>query len=216
VAERALEGARAWASSPANFDTLETVYSPYTYDDQGFTVEVEAGAAVPVASPCTQLEEVFPAPERRMMTASFKPIQIRVSQGAQTLTLDSLLGDPPRTPRDPNPVVIGGVVPVAPVHKDGTVDLTASLVDTAGQPIPDIFFGWSLVAVTGTGILEGTDRQGRQQTFRHRMMRQDGSLSFSPGAGPAGTDPSECKVNAYTTYMGLDYSGDSSAILLDP
>lgn len=222
VAEKALEDVRVWAQNPANFDTLETVYDPYNAQDQGFAIAIEARAAVRIFSPCTQLETAFDAADRRAMTGSYKPIQVRVSQGGQVLVLDSLIGDPPRQPRNAAPVVLTPTTPIpippASLAQNGSIDFTASLVDTAGQPISDVFFTWSLAPVSGTGTFTASPRDGRGQTFTHRMMLPDGTWSYAPGVDnpPTPIQPSECKVTANCYYRGKDYTGDSAEVPLRP
>lgn len=222
IAEKALEDVRAWAQTPANFDALETIYSPYNGTDQGFTIEVEARAAVPISSPCSQLESAFPAGQQRRMTASFKPLQVRVRQSGQVLTLDTLLGDPPRQPRDPLPVQVSSAAPVpalpAVLNRDAGIDFAASLLDSSGAPIPDVFFTWTLAPITGNGMFTVSPRDGRTQTFTHRMMLPDGAFAYAPGVpnatGP--DDPSMARISANCTYRGREYSGDSPQIPLQP
>lgn len=223
VAEKALEDVRVWAQTPANFDTLETVYNPYNAEDQGFQIAIEARPAVAIASPCSQLETAFAAAERRMMTQSYKPVQVRVSQGSKSLVLDTLIGDPPREPRDPLPVTVSPSTPIpvppASLARDANIFFTASLVDTAGQPIPDIFFTWSLAPVSGTGaFMPPSPRDGRGQTFSHRMMMPDGTWSYAPGVDdpPNPIQPSTCRVTANCLYRGQEYTGDSAEVPLRP
>ncbi len=214
VAERAMEGARQWAQAGTNFEIAETIYTPVTYTDQSFQVEVQIGAAVAVASPCTELENNYPAAERRQLLASYKPIQVRTTFDGQTLVLDSIIGAPRREVRALVPVAVTGTVPV-PLPKNDTIDFTAQLVDTAGNAIPDVFFSWNVQPINGNGSLEGLTRDGYQRTFRHRMMLYDGTWGFSPGVGP-GPLPSRCRVTATALYNGVEYSGDSVEIQLDP
>lgn len=222
VAEKALEDLRAWAQTPANFDALEATYNPYNAQDQGFQIAIEARPPVPIASPCSQLESAFVATERRLLTSSFKPVQVRVTHGTNTLVLDTLIGDPPRQPRDPVPVVVspGTPIPVPPASlaKDASIFFTANLVDAAGQPITDIFFTWSQAPVSGTGAFVTPPRDGRGQTFVHKMMMPDGTWSYSPGVDdtPNPDLPSTCRVTANCLYRGKEYTGDSAEVPLHP
>lgn len=216
VAERALEGAQEWLRTGSNFEIAETIYNPVTFTDQGFQVEVEVAAAVPVASPCTELENNYPVGQRRQLLSSYKPIQVRATFDGQTLVLDSMVGEPPREVQAVLPVAVGASAPIpVPVPKNSSIEFSAQLIDTAGFPIPDVLFSWNVQPINGNGTLEGLTRDGYQRTFRHRMMLYDGTWGFSPGIGP-GPLPSRCKVTATALYRGIEHSGDSAEIQLEP
>jgi hypothetical protein len=212
VGEETLESVKAWAQQPANFRLLETTYNPQVLDRENMRIEIQAGAAVTMATPCNEMELAFPLAERRLMRQSFKPLQVTVIWHRDRIVLHTLVGDPPHDPRVGNPVVlnVGGANPRA---RDSQSLMTASLYDTSNNEIPDVFFGWSQEPIDGRGTLENIYRDGTGGQFVHKMMVANGTVDYSP---PVGGNPARCRVTAGVIYRGREINQVSGILELAP
>lgn len=212
VGEEMLESVRAWAQSPTNFDNLEAIYAPQTFERDGMQVTILAGAAVPMATPCNEMEQAYPADQQRVLRSSYKRVQVTVKSRRDTMQLYTLLGAPPRSLRSPNPMV--AVTNTSNLAQGASASLACAVYDDTGAEIPDIFFSWSVEPISGRGELTNVRRDGAAGNFTHQMMLPDGTMSYSPGLGPA--TPSQCQLGAGAMYCGRELTVLSPAVDLEP
>ncbi len=210
--EATLNSVRAWAQQPANFQNLESVYNPQTFQSDGLQVTIRAGASLNIYSPCSEFEQTALATDRRTLSASHKPVEVTVTWSRDSIKLNTLIGDPPRQLRAVNPLVVS-VPSSAVILKNSTVPITANLYDVGNNIVPDLFFSWAVEPISGRGTLQGISRDGRGGQFIHRLVRPDGTPGFSPGVG---VSPSQCLVSATGVYRGLEVNQASLPVSLEP
>lgn len=212
IGEETTESVRAWAQTPSNFANLEAVYNPMVLQRGDVRLEIQASSAIPMASPCNELENAFPAGDRCLLRKSYKRLQVRVITSRENIDLCTLLGDPPRELRAVNPLVVRAIG-ASPMAHDARLSLAAAVYDSGGQEIPDVFFSWSSEPITGRGTLENIKRDGLSGEFVHKMMMPDGSYSYSPAVSGL---PARCQVGAAASYRGQEVTALSPPIVLTP
>lgn len=207
VGEETLESVRAWAQNPNNFDNLEAIYGPQNFERDGMKVSVLASAAVPMATPCNEMEQAYPAAQQRVLRSSYKRVQVTVQGRRDTMQLYTLLGAPPRTLRAVNPMVV--VTNTTNLAQGASASLACAVYDNTGAEIPDIFFSWSSEPISGRGELTNLSRDGLSGNFTHQMMMTDGTMGYSPAG-------SQCQVAAGALYCGQELTVLSAALDLGP
>ena len=212
VGEEVMESVRSWAQDPNNFNNLEAIYSPMSINQDGMTLLIQAGAAVPMASPSNEMERAFPVAQRRVLRSSYKPLQVTVQWSRDQLQLHTLLGAPPRSLRTVNPLVVSAP-DLTPLAQGASIPVAVALYDATGAEIPDVFFSWSVEPINGKGTLENVTRDGLSGQFTHKMMKPDGTFGFSPGISG---NPSLCQVSAGATYLGREIIQLSAPLDLAP
>lgn len=209
-------GARGLGSAFYNAAAWAPLLAGPTSDPDAPGVQLQAQVAdLPVDSPCSALESVFPAGNRRTVATGLKRLQVTASWGpasGQRLVLGSLIGGPvPPVASLTVQQTSGG----SPVPHNGSIDLRAQAYDAGGQPVPDLVYLWYCKPISGSATVEPTDRMGRNGRLTHRIRRPDGSyISFGPD--PLTGGPRRCKVRVRVQANGIDSWGESNEILLAP
>ncbi len=210
--EATLNSVRAWAQQPANFQNLESVYNPQTFQADGLQITIRAGTSISIYSPCSEFEQNSPLTDRRALNSSHKPVEVTVTWSRDSIKLNSLIGDPPRQLRAATPLAVsvpnGAVIP-----KNASIPITANLYDVGNNVVPDIFFSWAVEPISGRGTLQGLSRDGRSGQFIHKLVKPDGNPGFSPGVGAS---PSQCLVSATGVYRGAEVNQPSLPVSLEP
>lgn len=210
IAHARLAEIRAWASSASggayNFDD----WAPYLNstaadpDEPAFSVNVRS-ADQPTGSLSTQLESA--QTEKCTLTRSLRKVEITVTwSGTQSYRLVSLVGDPLRQ-LAANPVQVQAAGATGSLAAGATVNYQAALLDSNGDPIPDVGFKWLVEPGTGDGTLEWIHRDQRTSRFINRYTLKDGTTTQVPGT---------CWVRASTSYAGLSSTGLGPQMVLLP
>ena len=211
IASSKLHEFRAWASQhPEAFgangwrDYLSTP-SPDP-DHPEFSVRVRA-ILQSLYSPCGAFEQLRPAVDRRTLEHSTLKVQVDVDWGLgpeKRLRLLSLLSAPTRRL---DQVEITSI-PTTPcsLAVNSTVNATAIGRDSLGQEIPDLFFSWSCKAITGSGKIQSTTRDGRQALFQNQSRSRRGKEMHTGGT---------CQIQVQSTCRGREVIGYSREITLE-
>lgn len=205
VANGEMDRVRKWAEDLGNFQSWNSYDAgprPST-TNPGFTIEV-ASEAVQQLSPCSRLEMMYPADQRRAMNESLRKVRVTVSWGdaaGDRLTLVSMIGTPARG--------IGGVrvstvnLPYA-VGPDQTASFKALAYDRDGDPLPDAFLQWSVRPLSANGQVQPS-RDGRTAEYIHRYRVPPGVNVYYPAG-------SQCVLEARAVFLGREYRDFSQMI----
>lgn len=208
AAQSKLEEIREWANTGNNFQT-GWPYTNQTSTDPAFpdiTLLAQTEDQV-LTSPCTELEKKSGSPRR--INQSCKKVRVTASwpqDGGQPVRVVTFMAAPDR---EPNPALsVSGAVP-GTLSAGGSFVVSASAVDTTGQPLRDLFFSWSSLP-TGTSPGNGTAVALNSDTGRF-------TNGFQPQTGgPIVTVPGTCKMGAVAFYRGRVLTGASGAFTLQP
>jgi Tfp pilus assembly protein PilV len=207
VAEKRLESIRDWAytlnGTTYNFNgswgAIDGVFVDPDYPAYTATVNT---SWYTLYSPSSALEASYGA-NARMLTQSVRLVTVTVNATAQgkgtTVTLSGLIGEPERTVRATNPLVVSTVVAPQPIPQGGSGTFRADLFDINDQPIPDVFCSWYVVPQTTNGTVI-PDRTSVTSTLYNEYHRTNGLYGYY-GPGTLG-------LQARCVYMGLPYSGE--------
>ncbi|MCA9790480.1 MAG: hypothetical protein KC910_01745 [Candidatus Eremiobacteraeota bacterium] len=167
----------------------------------GFTITTRAELH-PLASPCTTLEEAYPAtasyptPERKVLEESAWQAEVTVAwsdRASDRVVVNSLLGDW-RKPDFTVTVEPGGVT----LPPEGTADFQASARDGAGHKLPDLVFTWYVAPYDGIGSIANVSRDGQRATYQNHVRTYGGEFEIVPG---------KCEVRARGYYRGQVVQG---------
>ncbi len=211
---------RGWARTPGNFDSNWTDYDGRTFTRSEFpgleaTVGVEELGRT-LYTPCSDMETPYLNLAARM-NRSVIPVGVEVGWGQpgpqNRVRLVSYIGDPLRQlPVTPVTVTRSGG-DADPVPQNGTVEHTAQLSDTAGNPISDVTFGWNVEPDIPPGAARLLpDTVERDQ---HRMNLSH-SYIFQPRlpVPETGFVPGRVRVRAAARYHGRKVDNASAPVLL--
>lgn len=209
VANNALAELRAWSKagnyvSPSDLSSKDgSTYSEPANPEFVVTYKVKQ---TEVLSSCSQLENTFPAAQRRALSRSVAFVEARVdwssNSGPRSLSLESLL---PESPRTLSRVIVnngnGGTIP-----KDRSVSVTAVAVDDQGRRIEDLFVDWFVEPIDGRGSLLAERAQPRV-TLSNEVDDGFGGTTYYPG---------RCRIGARVRYGQVEVIGYSGEFILLP
>ena len=203
---KVMQQIRSWARNPANYD--DPNWAPYNGveltdpDFPGFLARVDCQpAGRDLLSPSSELETMHGALAHRLDKAVV-PVRVTVvwGQPEQRLPLVSLVGEPERElAAGPNVLVQRVSGPPDPVPELGEIGFTAQLLDSGGNPIPNVAFSWSLLPVTGnaTLLVNAAPRDGSAMGLKHEY--EWNPLMSPPQVGPIS---GEVRLEAVCRYRG--------------
>ncbi len=206
VAQRQLTKLRGWASEPVGTNRGFDDWSQFTdvsftdEDYPDFQVRIQS-AFETVTSPTSSLID---GPDPRVMSGTFRKVQVTVSWTDDSLTMMSLIGDPSRRLRAAQPIEMlgsGGTV-----ARDAEVAFSLKVFDTDGREIPDVMARWYVKAITGAGSIT-SNAVGSTATFKNVSEKFDGTPQYTGG---------ECRVTARVVYGGQEAWAESDLLVLDP
>ncbi len=203
VAERQMALVRRWARFQDDWDNFP---SDSQVEVPGYEISVSIEDQV-LFSPSSQLESVYQGDPRgrRAIRESVRLAVVEVLWGTDnTYRLVSLVSRDCKRWRPPPTVDISGVVPTVVVGTD-PVNFSAQGFDEDGDPIPDLFFHWTVEPVyfnssPVTGRILYDRRDGRTVSYVNQVQRRDGEWVTQNG---------ECRVRAYARYNGILGGGNS-------
>lgn len=206
IAQRKLEEIKAWSRRRAgayNFDDW-SLYAGASGPDPlnpGFVTTVEV-VDHPIYSASTSFESIESEPKN--LDESTKKVKVTVSYEGGTLSLVTLICDPPREVKTPGPIAVSVVGPnTSPLPPGATISFTAELLDANGAPIRDVFFAWELDSSNGDGQW-WSNRAGSLATFKNET---------SGDTGPEYLGGS-IRMVAICLYRGTEYVGFGPDITL--
>lgn len=222
VGESVLDGIRNWAYYPDNYLTQWSIYDDKDHPwEGGYRVHtyVAPTQRSPV-SPCSALQIGYP---QREIADSSRVVRVKISwrngAPADTLSLSSIINEPPRTVRAINPVVVTRLPPlVDPVVVNTTTRFKAELFDTSDRVIQGLSWDWRIISnwdagTGGMGSLEEIPTQALRAEIDllHHYYRGDPE---SPS--PPYKLPGSVMMRASCRYDGQNYALDSAPVTLGP
>jgi hypothetical protein len=158
-------------------------------------------------SPSTQLENSYPIANQKLLSDSYKTVEIRISwsEDSQNYTLPALIGEPTR----PLPITVS-VAPTSgsspTLAQDSSAAFEATAFDADGTEVKDCAFQWEVKPGDTNGRMEA-QRPTNTSTFTHQIAVPNMPNLYT--TGPAA-------VRAYVTYHGTIYEGKSTPFTLLP
>lgn len=162
-------------------------------------------ASESMASPCSALEKL--ESDRRIMGHSIRKLEVIAQWGKgrhQRARLITLVGSPSRECKtveitcNPNPPLT--------LAEEGMISASVRGLDSANQPIPDLFFSWNAKAISGAGEVVNISRDGRQATFVNHSHNRRGKVIYTGGI---------CKIQSQTLCLQREVLGFSPEITLE-
>lgn len=208
IARSRLNALRAQAQQSGQYQRLSSQPAQNDADHPEFSVRVGVTEAA-LYSPSAGLEAAYPG-QMRSLTKSSKQVQVDVAWTAMgapgSLTLVSLISEPARRFHRTQPLRVFGTIP-AELRRDATIDFTVKAYDEENREIEDLFYSWTVSAISGTGTISQQSRDGRQATFKNVSKRRNQVTPYYTGG--------KCKVEVHATLGGEARWALSEEILLD-
>lgn len=200
-AQKRMSEIRNWAKTSDDWSGY-----PVALDDEfpGYELAVAIGEA-PLLSPSRELEASSPS-SQRVLRQTAKQFTVTVKGPRSPAFV--LAGIVTKAERQGAVIVTITGTPSGPVGPGPPVLLTASAVDSAGKPLTDVFFHWSVEPVgnqPSSASIKLRSRDGREANFENKVLRRNGTAVAQDGA---------CKAVAYVRYNGRIWSGETPPIEL--
>jgi Tfp pilus assembly protein PilV len=213
LAERQIEGMRAWSEtangSGFNWSNLAAIYNGESFqpaDFGDFTVTTKVLSQT-LYSTSSSVERAL-GTQARQLTNSADLVEVGVAWNdgvSHQIKLQSYLVAPASSFRSSNTIVVTTVSSGGnPLPQGSMMNLTATGYDHNGNAIPDLFFVWNVISVTGQGTL-AQSRDGSSANLTNVVTFANGSTAQSPG---------NLYVQASAKYHGVTAAGNSSLVQL--
>ncbi len=187
VAQSHLERIRAWASIPGNFANLSGYpgQNVFTSEPDGSGLESRIQLAYyQTYSPDWGSELLASPTQRRVLQQSHLKLEVETrwgSRASETVQLASMLAAPNRGWHASTPLVVTLTPNTPNLNRDETRQLQVAAFDSNNQPLNDLKYSWTVVAVMSDGHLQSQSRDGKEAVYIHQIPTPTGIRHGPPG-----------------------------------
>ncbi len=188
--DRQMERLKAWSETPAasgyNFDRLKSLYDGdvSTLEDYPeYRIQLKVRDH-PLYSLCSALETDLESKGllARKVSQGARVVDATILWGQQKAQLTALFSAPVgKLNNSQPPLRIQPASLTSSLPQDGSATFQVTATDEWGRPLPDLFFAWDLMPLSGDATLE-VSRDGRQATLSHYILKADNSRFYRSGS----------------------------------